>query len=755
MHTAKHNPSLNQFASGSYFFNQDNVGQKKKFSSSIINSTDESTKNEISAKSFYINDAIIKPKSIVVVGGSNDLSKPGGAVLKNIIEGGYQGKLYVINPREVEVQGVKILTDEYSPPQIDLAIISISVDFIKESVLKLINKFRVKAFIIFSAGFSEMGEKGKLLETEISDLITKNNATLIGPNCIGVLTTHYNGIFAGPIPKISQNGCDLVSSSGATAVFIIEQGIASGLTFSSLFSVGNSAQIGVEEILQYWDMTFDPIESSKIKLIYMENIKNPGLFLKHATSLIKKGCSIAAIKAGVSDAGKRAALSHTGALANPNMAVDAIFKKAGVVRCAGREDLVATATIFSQGNLQGNNIAIITHAGGPGVMLIDALSKANINVPSLKGPVAEELLSKLYPGSSTENPIDYLATGTAEHLSTIIDYIDKCFPEIDAISLIFGETKLADVKSVYKLIYEKIQTISKPIYPILTSIGTGAENIEYFKSLGGRCFSDEVTFGKALGNIIKLRKTFCDEDELVNLKIDNNKIRSIIQQTENGYLSPTDIRALLDAVGIPQVEEVLFSYRDELLSKAKDLQYPITMKVVGPLHKSDIGGVVLNIENASDAIVEFDRLMQIPTTNAVLIQPMLQGIELFAGVKYEPGYGHLIVCGLGGIFIEVLKDIAVELSPVSNNEAKAMIKALKSYPIIAGTRGQEGIHQKGFVDIIRKLSALVQIAPEITELDLNPIFGTADKVTVADARIKINHIFDEANISSSRLGSIC
>ncbi|HRS54242.1 MAG TPA: CoA-binding protein, partial [Bacteroidales bacterium] len=307
----------------------------------------------------------------------------GGKVLKNLIDNNYKGALYVVNIKEKEVQGLKSYSNVDELPQTDLAIIAIASRFVLEAVTILANKKRTKAFIILSAGFSEESEEGKKLEKQIVEVINKVNGCLIGPNCIGVLNSNYAGVFTTPIPKLHTKGCDFISGSGATAVFIMEAGIPNGLTFANVFSVGNSAQLGVEDILEYMDNTFDPNTSSNVKLLYIENIRNPHKLLKHASNLIKKGCRIAAIKAGSSEAGSRAASSHTGAMATPDIAIDALLRKAGIVRCYSREELTTVAAIFMHPELKGKNIAIITHAGGPAVMLTDALSKGGLNVPHI------------------------------------------------------------------------------------------------------------------------------------------------------------------------------------------------------------------------------------------------------------------------------------------------------------------------------------------------------------------------------------
>ncbi len=271
---------------------------------------------------------IFDPKSIVVVGASNDISKPGGRILKNIIDGNYQGSLFAVNPKEEQVQGLKCYKSVDELPNVELAILAIAAKFCPDTVRILAEQKGTKGFIILSAGFSEVGPEGKALEDEVVSIINKHNGNLIGPNCIGVLTPSYQGVFAGPLPKLEPQGVDFVSGSGATACFILELAIPRGLSFASVYSVGNSAQIGVEDVLRHWDETFDENTSSKVKIMYLEKINNPELFLKYSRSLIEKGCRIAAIKAGTTEAGSRAVSSHTGALAGSDLPVDALFKKA-------------------------------------------------------------------------------------------------------------------------------------------------------------------------------------------------------------------------------------------------------------------------------------------------------------------------------------------------------------------------------------------------------------------------------------------
>lgn len=678
-----------------------------------------------------INQQLINPKSIVVIGGSNDVTKPGGKVLKNLLDNGFGGSLYVTNPKETEVQGVKCYKDPSDLPQVDLAILAIAAKYCPATVEILANQKETRAFIIFSAGFHEESEEGAILEKQIVDTINSVNGCLIGPNCIGMMNHHHTSVFTEPIPTLNPQGVEFISGSGATAVFIMESGMRNGLSFSSVYSVGNSAQMGVEDVLKYLDETFDPENSSRVKLLYVESITKPELLLKHASSLISKGCSIAAIKSGSSSAGSRAASSHTGALASSDTAVDALFRKAGIVRCYGREELVTVAAVFMHKKLKGKNIAIITHAGGPAVMLTDALSNNGFEVPHLESP---ELLAKLFPGSSVSNPIDFLATGTAEQLGEIIEYCDKKFDNIDGMAVIFGSPGLFDNYDVYKLLHEKMNTCSKPIFPILPSVINVKDEIDYFISEGRINFPDEVVFGNALARVYNTPAPIAVADMP---EVDTQAIRAVIDASENGYISPEMVQQLLDGAGIPRAGEAVVTSAADAVSEAQRLGYPVVMKVVGPVHKSDVGGVTLNV--GSDDVVrsEFERMIVIPETTAVLIQPMLSGVQIFAGAKMEPNFGHMVLCGLGGIFIEVLKDVQSSLAPISRTEALEMIKSLKSYKILEGVRGQEGVNIEAFADVIVRLSILCKVAPEIAEMDINPLLGNSKGVTAVDARIRI------------------
>lgn len=683
-----------------------------------------------------INRELVNPQSIVVVGGSNNVHKPGGRLVRNLLDGKYKGELYVVNKKETDVQGLKSYPSVKDIPETEMAILSIPGPACPDAVEVLAKEKGVKAFIVVSAGFGEETKEGAALEARMLQIINEAGASLIGPNCIGLMNMNFHGVFTLPIPEFHPEGVDFISSSGGTALFIIESALTKGLRFSSVWSVGNCTQNGVEDILEYMDKNFDPVMDSKIKMLYLEQIKNPDKLLFHASSLIRKGCKIAAIKAGSTDSGKRAASSHTGAIANADSAVEALFRKAGIVRCFSREELTTVASIFTLKEVKGKNCAIVTHAGGPAVMLADALSKGRLNVPDLNGPIAEELKSKLYPGAAVGNPIDIIGTGTPEHLATAIDYCENRFDNIDLMMVIFGSPGLVKLYDAYEVLHKKMEECKKPIFPVLPSIVTASPEVQSFVKKGHVNFSDEVTLGTALARVINTPKPAGTDIQLYG--VDVPEVRRIIDRLpESGYLNPSDTRELLKAANIPLVEEFSSDNKEEIINFAKSVGFPVVAKVVGPVHKSDIGGVALNIRSEQHLALEYDRMMKLPGVTGILVQPMLKGQELFLGAKYENRFGHVVVCGLGGIFVEVLKDVTSGLAPLSYEETYSMIHSLRGYPIIKGTRGQKGIDEQQYADIIVRLSTLLRFATEIKEMDINPLLATERGLFAVDARIRI------------------
>ena len=678
---------------------------------------------------------LLQPSSIAVIGGSDHLDHLGGSVLKNLLDQHFKGDLYVVNPKKDKVQGIISYRDASLLPQTDLAIIAIPAQEVLPAVKELCEKKGTRGFIIFSAGFAELSKEGGELEREITRLITSVGGSLLGPNNIGMINQYYAGVFTRPLPVIDKNGVDFISGSGATAAFTVEAAQQIGLRFSNIFTVGNSAQIGVEEIIEHLDDTFIPEESSTVIMLYLEAVKNASKLLKHSISLRQKGCSIVALKSGITDKGNAAAASHTGAMVNSDLFVQALFNKAGIIRCNSRYELVTIAGILQSTQQKPQHFAVVTHAGGPGVILTDTLTQNGLSVPDLSDAHQNALKQFLYPGAATANPIDILATGTATQLEKVLDYCEHDLKEIDGIIVIFGSPGLGTVTEAYNVIHHMGEKCSKPIYAILPSIVNVKEEISHFIKKGNLAFYDEYLFGKCLAKVMK--DTAIPEKIFQNKSKQHAHIRELINEYPRGFLKPDQVYELLKAAGICIVKQLLVSTETELLKSIGSLHYPVVQKVVGPLHKSDKKGVIINVTNSSELVHNFRKLIKIEGATAVLIQQMIKGKEVFIGAKREAGFPPMIVCGAGGIYVEALKDSQFALSPVSRNEAEEMVGNLRIKPILDGMRAEAPCNLEVFYDSLQKVSELLEAAPEITELDINPLMLNEAAITAVDARIKI------------------
>ena len=677
---------------------------------------------------------LFHPESIAVIGASNEKLKTGGRVTDNIKSNGYRGKLWAINPKTPDIMGLptfKSIADLPEAP--DLAYIAIPALFVKASLEELAAK-GTKAVIILTAGFGEKDQKGKEEEQKFLEIAKKNDMTLIGPNCSGFLTTCYSGKFAGLIPKLKKSQIDIISGSGATVDYLMEQASIRGLSFSNVVNMGNSIQAGVEDILQLVDENYGP-ENSKLILMYMESVKKPLKLLKHARSLTKKGCTIIGIKSGVTAAGERAAASHTGALASPDTAVQALFDKAGIIRVQSKADMIEVACTFSalRGLVKDYRVCILTDAGGPGVMLSDELGRQVLRQPIMSDETQKRLSEVLPPEAAIGNPIDTLPSRTPEQFDKIFKILDETEKDnIDVIFAITGNSGMTDNWKLYESIMNGIDTCSIPIIPILSSATTCQDMIVKLRESGRIIFPDEVPVGEALGRLS--RKPVLSEPMLSPDDFDKSRVEQILNEQPE-QLDPEAVKEILAATGLKlPFQEDVFD-KANLAAACEKAGYPLVMKVIGPLHKSDVGGVKVGIPNIEKTEEAWDELMKIKDAKGVLIQQMIEGTEVILGAKKEDRFGHLIMFGLGGIYTEALKDVSFALAPLGREEGMAMIRKIKTLPILKGIRGQKDVSLDILADYLARLSLLVDNFPQIEEIDLNPVKGYETYLYVVDARI--------------------
>jgi acyl-CoA synthetase (NDP forming) len=661
-----------------------------------------------------ITEQLIKPKSIAVIGASNDPSRPGGGALKSLIINNFQGDIYAVSKNEQNVQGLKTFSSVNDIPDSDLAIIAEDEGNCVKTVETLCGKKECRAIIIFSGAISQEGIKREDAEKEVAEIAERFEASVIGPNSAGIVTPWYSSIFAGTI-TCAKDGIDIISSSRTTIAFLAEAAVKYGIKVSNIISVGYSVQTSIEDVIEWMDNNYDAQACErKVIAIYIEKISDSVKLLKHSRSLVKKGASIVAIKGGCSNDEISLGISHTGMLASPTKAVSALFAKCGIIRAYGREEMMNIAGILSKPRPSGKRIAVLTQAGGPAVMLTDALEHNGIDVKQVFFE-------------------DYMFGKTAGQLSGLMDKYDAD-PQIDATVVIFGCPGLSDSAEIYNVLFRKIKATPKPIYPVFPSAEHSDAYIKEYHNKGGITFIDEVVFGKALADVLNAPHVISDSSSPA---IDKQMIKDVIKESPNGWMPPFMVQELMDASGINRARQEIALTQEEAVKAAIEIGYPIAMKVIGPVNKIDIDGVSLNISDEHTLKTEFDRMTNIEGVSGVLIQPMLYGTEVFIGAKREKNFGPMVMCGLGGILVEVIKDVKSTLAPVSEGEADKMIRSLKGYPIIQGYRGQEGVNQVMFNETIRRVSALCMAAPEIMEMDLNPLVGNERGLTAIDVKIRI------------------
>ncbi len=679
-------------------------------------------------------NALFRPASIAIVGGSESLAKPGGKVLKNIVDRRYEGALWVVNPGAGLVAGLPTFASIADLPGApELAIIAVPAPLVAGALEDLARK-GCRAAVILSAGFGEKDEKGKDEERRLLDIATREGMTIVGPNCSGFMTPCYTGKFAGIMPELKPRSVDLISGSGALVDLVMEQAVPRGLSFCNVVNVGNSVQTGVEDLLALYDGHYDS-HGSPILMMYIESLKKPDLLLTHARSLSRKGCAIVAVKSGVSGAGARAAASHTGAMATNDTAVDALFRKAGIIRVRSRMEMIDVACVLSAtgGRLKGNRACVITDAGGPGVMMTDELERQGFVLPVLGEKTQQRLREVLPRECPVANPIDCFPTRTASQFARIIRILqEEEMGNLDVITPQVANPGLSHNRAIYEEVARAVKECPIPVIPTLTSVTTCRDLIEEFTGRGAFCFNDEVNLGTALGKV--LRRPFIHEPAEALVRFDTSSLDRLLAG-RTGIAEQDVVARVLRAAGFRLPEQVEVQDPDDLPHACASVGYPLVMKVLGPLHKSDLGGVATGVESLPAARSAWERLMAIKGARGVLIQQMIEGTEVILGCAREEKIGHLVMFGLGGIYTEVMKDVTFALAPLSKEECREMVTCIRAFPIIEGARGRAGMSVDLLADYLERLGALVARFPAIREVDLNPVKGSGADLYVVDGRI--------------------
>ena len=706
----------------------------------------EQVKNE-EVKQVNQLDSLFKPKSIAIIGASSKDLSIGNVIIKNLVHFGYTGAIYPINPKEPEIRGIKAYPTIFDVPHdIDAAHVIIPSKFVPQ-IIEDCGKKGIKSVIINSAGFSEMGEEGVALQKAFLAKAKEYGVRIFGPNCQGIINCDpgYNAYcdFTFTFPK--PGSISIVALSGGVGAFIMQSLFDLDIGMRMYASNGNACDVSISDVVNY----YGDDEGTKAIILYTEGFANPKEFMETAKKVAKKK-PILAMKAGRTEEGAKAAASHTGSLAGVDIATELIFEKTGMLAFNNEEEMCQTAMAFSTQPIpKGNRVGIITNTGGPAVIATDELVSAGLEIPALSAKAKEILTATQLPEASIGNPIDVVATGGGAHFRSALDVLMN-EDNIDSIYINFVTAPFTDTDEVARQIVEVNKMKKKPIVcNFMTNMSMERYQVtaKIMKDGGVPCYAFPTTAAKALGALYKYHKVssrnigeareFTDIKKDVALAIINNA-----KEEGKTFLCSSDVYQLLEEYGIPVADWRVANSADEAVKGAEAIGFPVVIKVDAEtlVHKSDLGGVVINLKTAADVRATVEKMktqFDAPDLKFFVQKFLPGGRELIAGVSAKKDLGHLIMFGIGGIYVEVLKDVVFKIAPVTEVEATEMLAKIKATKLLDGVRGEKAIHKASVIEIIQRLSQLVCDLPMIEEMDLNPIMAFEDKAFVVDARIKI------------------
>ena len=682
-------------------------------------------------------DALLRPETVAVIGAGRTRGTIGAEIFHNLLASGFQGCVYPLNPSATVVQGVRAYPGlRQVPTPVDLAIIAVPAASVEAAVEDCI-AHHVRAVVIISAGFSETGDEGRTRERRLRDKLRAAGSRLVGPNCMGVLNTdpaiRLNGSFspvyppAGPIAFSSQ--------SGALGLAILDLAKQLNLGLSSFVSVGNKADVSTNDLIEYWE--HDPRTS--VILMYVESFGNPRRFGQIARR-VGRHKPIIAMKAGRSSSGARAASSHTGALAASDTVVDALFRDAGVIRTTTVEEMFQTAALLAHQPLPaGPRVAILTNAGGPGILAADACEAHGLTLGTLAPGTVAALRTFLPSAASVGNPVDMIASATAEQYRRAIPLL-LADPGVDSLLTIFIPPLPSSAHDVARAIAE---TTSRSPKPVLATFFGAAGVPDILAPVP--CYAFPEGAARALAHAVNYSAWRAQPaGEIATLANFNaDAARAIIRRAatnQDGWLEPLAAGALMEACGIQTAPTRVVVDADGALAAARQLGFPVVLKGVGPalLHKTEARAVLVGLSDESAVLNAYHALDRRPDVTQVLVQPMIRdGVEMFVGATLDPSFGHIIVCGSGGTMVELLHDTSCRLSPVTDLAARDMLDETRASALLRGFRGARPVDEAAFRDVLLRTSALVQACPEIAELDFNPVIVTPSGATVVDARVRL------------------
>ncbi|MEW6072193.1 MAG: acetate--CoA ligase family protein [Planctomycetota bacterium] len=680
-------------------------------------------------------DALFRPRAVAVIGASRTPGSIGREVLKNLIQGGFAGKVFPVNPQAEVLNSIKCHPSVTAiPDPIDLAVIAVPKGLVLD-VVKDCAKKGVGAIVVITAGFRETGPAGEAVEREILQVVRAHGMRMVGPNCMGIQNAlggvRLNASFSRSFPD--QGPVAFVSQSGAMGEAILSHAARINLGVSMFVSIGNRADVSANDLLEYWA---DEPEICCV-LLYLESFGNPRHFVPIARRASRRQ-AIVTVKAGRSKAGAMAASSHTGALAGADVAADAVLKDCGVQRVDSLEEFFDVALALSRCPLPaGRRVAVLTNAGGPAILATDALVASGLEMAPLQERTRRALAAMLVPEASVRNPIDMVAGATAENYRASLRLLLRD-DTVDMVTVIFVPPITHDAVVVARAVFEAAKGSAKPV------VGCFMSRDEVMHDIATQSPQDWVpvylypeSAVRALTALVERRRILeRPAGRVRKFKVDVAKARSLLAP---GWQGVGVRRELSRLYGISAVPGGLARSPQEAVEIADRVGYPVVMKISVPAipHKSDVGGVLLNVPDAPSVWKAFGRLAR-PDAEGVNVQKMLSGgREVVLGFTSHAAYGPVLMCGLGGMFVEVLKDVSFALCPVSDVRAREMLHDIRGYPILRGVRGQPGIDEDRLVEIIQCVSQMAMDLPEIVEMEFNPLLTFPDRIVAVDMRVRV------------------
>ncbi|MEX2663216.1 MAG: acetate--CoA ligase family protein [Vicinamibacterales bacterium] len=679
------------------------------------------------------------PRVIAVVGANRRRGSIGSEIFHNLAAGGFQGQVFPVNPHAQTIGGAHAWpTVGAIPWTVDLAVIAVPGAAVEAAVDDCLAA-RVPAIVVISAGFAETGDAGRAREAVIREKIRRAGSRLVGPNCMGIVNTdparHMNATFATAFPPAGSIGFS--TQSGALGLAILESAQQLNLGISTFVSIGNKADVSTNDLLEYWET--DPRTS--VILLYVESFGNPRRFGEIARRVGRRK-PIAVVKSGRSGSGARAASSHTGALAASDTAVEALFRDAGVIRTDTVEELFHVGALLAHQPLPaGSRVAILTNAGGPGILAADACEARGLTLATLSPETLATLRAFLPAASSTRNPIDMLATASAEDYRRALPLVLND-AGVDSVLAIFIPPLVTRADDVAEAIAASARGSSKPVLATFFGAAGVPEALAPVP-----CYVFPESAAAALAKVVQYARWRAKPAGVVPVlpEVDTGRARAVIERARasgGGWLDPLTAFALVESCGITTAAVRTVVTAEGALAAARQAGYPVVLKGAGPqlLHKTESKAVFTGLASEDAVGRAFHALSRRPDVTQIIVQPQISGgVEMFAGGLLDPQFGHLVMCGSGGTLLELLRDTASRLSPLTDRGASEMIEEIRGKAMLRGYRGATPVDEAAYRMTLLRISALLQLGPEIEELDLNPVIVTPDGAFAVDVRVRISN----------------